>query len=143
MAKTTAGVIDPTVTVTLTANQIKALKGTPIELVPAPGAGYYINFLSATFTLDFGTTPYSGTGNQFVFAPALNDGEAGSQCPDSILAQSANCVGQAWGTTYFGAHGLLASIENQALIFTQNGADEYADGDGELTVVCQYTVVQI
>lgn len=46
--------------VTLTANQVKALNGTPIQLVAAPGAGNILLFEFAQLWLDYATTAYDG-----------------------------------------------------------------------------------
>jgi hypothetical protein len=53
------GVIER-VEVTLTSAQIKALFTTPQVLVPAPGAGRYIQVLSITGKLKYGTIAYTG-----------------------------------------------------------------------------------
>src|SRR4051794_32041880 len=39
--------------VSLTAAEMKALRATPKELVAAPGAGYVLEFISATFIYDY------------------------------------------------------------------------------------------
>ena len=44
---------------TLTAAQIKALSGTPITLLAAPGTGLSIQILDAVFKLNFGTTQFA------------------------------------------------------------------------------------
>lgn len=40
---------------------VLTLNATPIEIVPAPGAGYFIEILNATFRIVFNTTPYATT----------------------------------------------------------------------------------
>ena len=49
--------------VRLTSTQIKAMNGTPIELVAAPGPGKIIEFVSAVLFLDHGGTDYANGGN--------------------------------------------------------------------------------
>lgn len=46
--------------VTLTAAQVKALNATPITLVAAPGAGYFIEPVSILARLIYGTVAYDG-----------------------------------------------------------------------------------
>lgn len=46
--------------VTLTAAQVKALNATPITLVAAPGAGYFIEPVSLLARLIYGTVAYDG-----------------------------------------------------------------------------------
>lgn len=45
--------------VTITAAQILALFATPVELVPAPGAGRVLELVSVLLALDYGTVVYT------------------------------------------------------------------------------------
>ena len=47
-------------TVTLTATQIHALGGTPIQLLPAPGLGNYYQLLQGVFNYVYGSSAFSG-----------------------------------------------------------------------------------
>lgn len=49
-------------TIKITSLEILALNGTPKELVPAPGAGRAIEFVSAVLHLDYDTATYTGNG---------------------------------------------------------------------------------
>jgi hypothetical protein len=45
---------------TITTAQVLALNATPIELVPAPGAGYYVEVVNVHLWLDYNSAAYNG-----------------------------------------------------------------------------------
>lgn len=49
--------------ISLTPAEILALNAAPKTLVPSPGAGYVLEFLSAVFILDYNTTAYATNGD--------------------------------------------------------------------------------
>jgi len=51
-----------TATVAVSSGEIKALNAAPKELIAAPGAGKYIDFLGAVIALDYGTVTYDDAG---------------------------------------------------------------------------------
>lgn len=128
-------------TVELSDTNIKALAGTPIELVPAPGADKYLEFIGATLILDFGSarddaasdgnmvimyTNGSGVkvsvdieGNDFIDAAAVDTITCAIPKKDAIVAASA-CV-------------------NQALVLWNDGA-EFTGGTGTMTVKITYLI---
>ncbi len=58
--------IDNTVIVDIDSDEIRAIESTPITLVAAPGATKYLEFVSATLILDYGTVTFddaAGDGN--------------------------------------------------------------------------------
>lgn len=61
--------VQQSVDVTITTAQVKALFGTPITVVAAPGAGLAVVPIGAVLFLDFGTVAYDGiaAGENFVF----------------------------------------------------------------------------
>jgi len=51
------------VEINLTAANIVAMNTTPVEVVPAPGAGYVLEFISAALIYDYDTATYTGGGD--------------------------------------------------------------------------------
>jgi hypothetical protein len=47
-------------TISLTNAQITILNGTPVEVCPAPGAGYYLEFIAGVVNLDYGGAAITG-----------------------------------------------------------------------------------
>lgn len=127
-------------TVELSDTNIKALAGTQIELVPAPGADKYLEFIGATLILDRTTTrdDAAADGNMIIrytngsgvvvsediegdaFIDAVAD-EITCAIPkkDAIVAASA-CI-------------------NKALVLDNDGA-EYTGGSGTMTVKITYLI---
>lgn len=70
LASSPANIIQ--VTKTISAAQILLLNGTPIEIIPAPAAGEFIEVLSASVNLQFNTTAYGVTTDIWL------------QCPGSV-----------------------------------------------------------
>lgn len=70
--------------VTLTPANIVAMYTTPVEVIPAPGAGKYIEVLSATLIYDYATAAYTGGG-----AVTLNYGSGGAAITANIAAANA------------------------------------------------------
>lgn len=52
--------------VALTAAQVGTLRGSPVTLVAAPGAGYILEFVSATLILDYTAPAYTETADNLV-----------------------------------------------------------------------------
>ena len=55
----------------ITSAQVKAIRATPIAVVPAPGAGKVLEFISALLQLNYGTNAFTGAQN---FALKYKDG---------------------------------------------------------------------
>lgn len=120
--------------VTLTAAQVKALHGTPITLVAAPGAGKFVQLLDAALYLNYGTAAFAaGSTVQLIMnsiaiatttAALLNNGS-------SIMIQPA-----------FPALATTASqgAANAALTITASGS-EFTTGDSTVDVHLWYAVI--
>jgi hypothetical protein len=133
---------------TLTSNEIKALRATPIELVAAPGAGYMIVPV-------FGFIKYHGDGATAYVCDAGGDLELllgtnqpfGMACKtnENILEQTADNTGSfnMQGIVAFGDFAESATMENLALNIKNVGGAEYTTGTGTADVVVHYLVVPV
>lgn len=121
--------------VTLSSAQILALATTPVQIVPAQGAGTIIELIGATVVYNFNTTAYAGGGNVgFAFAP---------NPAVRLSSQAATVFTNASISTiafFPGASGIptLSSVTNQALVFS--AATAFTTGNGTADVDVWYTV---
>jgi hypothetical protein len=126
--------------VSISASQILNLYTNPIELVPAPGAGFYIDVVTATLNYQFVTTPYA-TNTSIV----LYEKSTGERIYwfDQFLANLANIIQSSnsysvWNDSK--SNGLFA--ENLPLkIFVHNGNP--TAGDGTLIVNVLYRILPV
>lgn len=128
-----------TVTVTLTSAQILTLYSSPVQVVPAPGAGQILNPISFTLQYKFGTTAYvvaqqdiHFTGpaqNQYANLSAVNFLDA----PSSRVA-TVPATGQASADA--------ATYANQPIMVGLTASDA-TQGDGTVTITVCYTVVAL
>lgn len=129
-------------TITLTAAQIKALHGTPVELVPAPGAGFIILPVNFAARLHFGTIQFAnGAPINLYLGPVANDYEFAMT--DLAFAQRGQdwfIAGQEFGNFFTFAH--PADVDNKALFISTNGP-EYINGDGLITITLAYVLAAI
>lgn len=71
----------------LSAAQILALDGTPIEVIPAPAAGKWIEIVSVQLFLDYATTAYAGIAGTDYFQLKYTDGSG------ALLTQNVDPTG--------------------------------------------------
>ena len=112
--------------------EILALYTTPKELVPAPGAGKVIEFLSAVFFLDHGGTDYAA-GGALVIQTVTGD----TSVSDSVAAAT---LVNAAADAYVVAQALSAEVAldvNQGLELT-NADAVHTTGNGILRVHVAY-----
>lgn len=137
-----------TVTVTLSAAQIKNAGASPVSLIPTPGTNKYIYPIAIFASYIFGTVPYTNAnGNAEVinYSGQHQDVIFPSIVPFLLSAQSA---AEPWvigafitGTPFTD---VLSECVDKAFVFTiDSGAAEFAAGDGTLTFTILYYVVSV
>jgi len=131
----------------LTSAQIKALRATPVQIAPAPGAGKMIVPYLIIFTYHGeGATPYDVSGGGLmeikwgtVAAPSsvltITNNLLVSTTDDSILPNI--------GEPLFDYQFINTDLVNKALMLKNNGGAEYEDGTGDATVTIYYNIVSV
>lgn len=134
----TPSVITKSVSVS-SAQLIAMYPSTPVELIPAPGAGKMIQVSSMTMTYDYGTVAYTTGGSSTL---AVSYGLGGliihSTVP-SIIGLTADWY---FKPTRNDETVLLSGLENVALVLSA-GLGAMASGDGTLKVHLVYTIVDL
>jgi hypothetical protein len=144
MAQVTGSGSVQTVSSALTAAQIASLRGSPVTLIPAPGAGKIIAPVSMVVQYKFGTTPYTTTsGGNFNFSLGpISNGEVAfapvgaTTFIDQVMNQVSVRAGASIGDSQ-------ARLDNQDLRVTNDGSAEWANGDGTVIITVYYTVVPL
>jgi hypothetical protein len=130
-------------TLSVTTGQLKALRATPKTIVPAPGAGKIIEFISGTVFLDYGTTQYAEDAGGSNLAVRYTDG-SGVQVSDDI--EMTGFITQA-GDYVTGVRKKVDAIvakagcENAALVLHNIGAGELVTGDSVIRIQVAYRVL--
>lgn len=126
-----------TATVTLTSTQL--INNTPVEIVPAQATGKMAVPLNVVLKYNHGTTNYTsnefGIGLFYGTTPAYS---VFTQSISSFLMSTASKI----AVCDLGFGGSESIITNAALNVKNNTADT-ADGDGTLTVIVSYMVIDI
>lgn len=132
-----------TATVTLTAAQLQHLKGTPVQLIPAPGPGRVIFNIGQQFQYKFGTTPYSvAADGKFSVYISSNRRSGGFHLNAAgFLDQSTSQLASGVNTGTLSIS--QSSGDNSPLVIANSGSEEFADGDGSVIVTVYYTVVDL
>jgi hypothetical protein len=133
-------------TVTLSSAQLLALHSTPVQIVPAPGVGFYIAPSYYYMQLHFGTVAYAGSGNcSFIYGgyPVVNPTNLLSlygwaAATSGIIIHTSSC--QFIGIC---GEGLVpyTTCGNAAVNFAAPPA--VTGGNGTLTIVLNYSVLPL
>lgn len=108
----------------LTSAQLLAMNATPIEVIAAPGAGYFIEVAKAHFFLDYATAYTAGAGEDLVLRYTNGSGEICTLPVDgTFLALTADAFAIAPG----------GAGDDQALIAAENAAVVAHIQSGEVT----------
>lgn len=130
------------VTVTLTAAQVKALYDTPVQLVAAQGAGKLILIDSILWDIAFVSAQYTAGGAiQAQYGNTVHG--AGSPASASIAAATLNAVAASGFLANGSGAATLnapATVENTG-VFLSNATADFATGDSTVTLYVRYRVV--
>lgn len=127
-------------TVTIATGDVLTLATTPYELVAAPGAGKYIEFLSAQFILDYNSIPYTESGDNLGIKYTNASGVQVSSTVEctGFIDQSADTITSSIAV----ADAIVAATGavNQALVLDNLGSN-FAAGNSPLIVKVSYRVI--
>ena len=130
--------------VSLTAAQVKVLRATPVTVVPAPGAGKLLEFVSAELFLDYsGTNAFTETADNLQVRYENGTGPFASVSIETtgFIDQTADTKTNALAKTDVIA--AKTTCENKALVLHNNGDGEIAGNaanDNVLRVKVAYRV---
>lgn len=133
------------VELSFTSAQVKALRATPQTLVPAPGAGFILELLSAELYLDYGGTNVftAGAGDDMAVKYTNGAGVAVSQTIECTAFLTAAADTRTNALPKIDQIVAKAGCENQALVLHNTGGAEFAGnaaGDNVLRVKVRFTV---
>jgi hypothetical protein len=124
--------------INLTSAQILALLTTPIQVVAAPGAGFYINPIAVTINFIGGSVAYTNAGGAVTLT--VGSRTALTVAEGMITTVSPNRTHQY--TPFAAGLDTAASppTDENAALFITKATNNYAAGTGTASVVVYYTV---
>ncbi len=128
----------PSISVSLTAAEIKALRATPKTLLVAQGTNNWIQVVSVVIYLKFGTIAFTGIGTLQL---KYTDG-SGPSILDTAIPATAFVIGADHITPAVSANQgfVAANAINKAVVLHNIGAAEFLAGDGTAKVKFTYRV---
>jgi hypothetical protein len=129
-----------TASVTIATGDVLTLATTPVELVAAPGAGQYIEFLSAQLILDYNSIAYTEAGDNLGIKYTNASGVQVSSTIEctGFIDQSADTI-----TNAVPAQDVIvaASAADNAALVLDNLGSNFAAGNSPLIVKVSYRVI--
>jgi hypothetical protein len=123
-----------TAKITLNKTQLSNAFTTPVQLLPSPGTGRFIQLLSAYAIYTYGTTPYVANGANYIFL-GQNGTSYVAYGSISLLTSGTSGYG---ATTPIGAV-TPSTFVNQPLYY-YNDVANISGGDGTLTIYLTYVI---
>ena len=121
--------------------QVLALFGTPIEIVPAPGAGVYLEFLGAYIFLDYNSAAYaSDAGEDLVFKYTNAAGAVVSHSIDGTVFH-ATADALAYARPSNPAADTIVAVANAAIVLHLL-VGEWITGNSPLKIRCYYRTIR-
>lgn len=124
--------------VQLTSGQVNTLNTIPVELVPAPGVGYYIAPLVWTYEQNIGATAYSGVSAVTLYYNGLTTLPMVGTCTGSNTIGRYMMMTAPVAQTNFGAN---AHVENLSVVI--KAASDCTLGSGTFTAKLWYAKAAI
>lgn len=144
IAQSGVGTTTYSATVTVTAAQLLALNATPIAMVAAPGAGLYIEFVSAHLLLDFNSKAHAApaAGEDLIFSYTNGAGEEVSRVESTSFldaAADAHRIALAQSPAQDAATTIIP-VANAALVLSLLSGELGGAGDSPLIVQVDYKI---
>lgn len=138
------GAVSSTGKIVVSSAHLLSLFSSPVEIIPAPGAGKMVIIVASFYGLIFGTAQYIVTGS---FAPALfytsSAGNPADVAPaqGTVLQGSASAVQLISGQFVNSLVSGTADFENQPVVLTQDA--DMTDGDGTGSITVLYSIIDL
>ena len=123
--------------VTMTSAQILNSFTSPVILVAAPGAGYAIQLISASYRINFNTTAYITAGNSIIKTTGATTQQVVISNTNFVSAVASRFMGGASSIP-----GNTSIIENADLTFTQSVSDP-TTGDSTIDLYLTYIIITL
>lgn len=127
-------------TVNIATGAVLTMATTPVELVAAPGAGKFIEFISAQIILDYNSVPYTESGDNMAIRYTNGSGVIVSQDIEStgFITAAADTITNA--IPKIDALVSATGAVNQALVLDNIGTD-FGAGNSDLIIKIAYRII--
>lgn len=139
LVNSVAGAVN-TAQVTLTLAQIQAAFTTPIQIVPAPGVGFYVDVIDASFDYVYGSAAYTGGGAiQLSYGAGVGTPATGTIAAATLTGLAANNLTKLLGIAL--GPGASSTWVNKAINYTNATANFAAGTGGSATISANYKII--